>query len=96
MNMNEHVPAARRFVAAKALQQRVLQESEIRRRHQERAANHRLRGESEAVQGRRGNGVERCAVGAAGRRETIVGAQQEAVGRLRDSRCVVQFPSPDA
>ncbi len=78
-------------MAAEALQHRLLQERQGRRRHQERATDDELGGEGEAVQGRAGDDLEGCAVGAARRREAAVGAQQEAFGRLRDPGCFVQF-----
>ena len=78
-------------VAADAVQHRVLQEREVRRRHQERTAHDRLGGEGEAVQGCAGDGLERRALGASRGREAAVRAQQEAQRRVRDSGRVVQL-----
>src|SRR5439155_15628264 len=80
-----------RIVATEAVQYRVLQKPEVRRRHQECAADDRFGREGEAVQVRAGNRLERCLMGDARRRETSLGAQQEAVRRVWYSGCVVQF-----
>ena len=79
------------LVAAAALQHGLLQEPAGRRGHQGCAAHHRQRGEGEALQGRAGDDLEGRALGPARRREAPVGEQQEAHGRLRDPRRVVQL-----